>query len=224
MDTKLCSRCHQDQPLTKVYFHRNQSSRDGFRSICKICCNTLDRYQYHEKHSNSRTFWKPPCSAPSGRAWCTTCQQLLPQDQFHKNKSIASGLSRKCKQCRQLDCQRYAAKTRERLKKRYHSDHTYMITQRLRARLYRALTTFSATGKCKRSDEYGIDYQAIIEHLGPCPGEADQYHIDHIRPLCRFDMNDLRQIQEAFSPENHQWLQSTENLRKGSKKCIRDNS
>jgi hypothetical protein len=43
------------------------------------------------------------------------------------------------------------------------------------------------------------------------------YHIDHIKPLCSFDLTIKEQFLEAFSPENHRWLLAEDNLKKGAK-------
>ena len=94
---------------------------------------------------------------------------------------------------------------------------SFDIERRIRDRLASALKAYSRNGKVKTADEYGVNYKAIIEHLGPCPGNRKDYHIDHIKPLCLFDFNDLEQIKLAFAPENHQWLTKEENLRKGDK-------
>lgn len=65
------------------------------------------------------------------------------------------------------------------------------------------------------ASQYGIDYKAILKHLGPHPG-AD-YHLDHIKPCCMFDHNDPEQIKECWSPSNLQWLPASVNLSKGGK-------
>jgi len=62
------------------------------------------------------------------------------------------------------------------------------------------------------SDEYGIDYEAIVKHLGPCPGE--DWWIDHIIPVAAFNFDDHDEVRAAFAPENHQWLPKIENIRK----------
>jgi hypothetical protein len=55
------------------------------------------------------------------------------------------------------------------------------------------------------------------------PKSRSKYHIDHIRPLCSFTFvnedgtENIEQIQEAFRPENHQWLLAEENLKKNGK-------
>jgi hypothetical protein len=96
-------------------------------------------------------------------------------------------------------------------------DYKYYLKSKLRARLRDAFKEYSKTGKINTSKEYGIDYNAIIEHLGPCPGEREEYHIDHIFPLSAFDFDNLGHIKVAFAPENHQWLSKEDNLKKSDK-------
>ena len=56
----------------------------------------------------------------------------------------------------------------------------------------------------------------LNQHLGPCPGCRKDWYIDHIVPLCSFDLSNLQQVRDAFKPENHQWLRAEENLAKGA--------
>lgn len=83
---------------------------------------------------------------------------------------------------------------------------------RLRNRVCKALKMLSETGKTKNIAEYGIDIEAILLHIGECPGNRSEWHIDHIRPLSSFDFNDPDQIKLAFAPKNHQWLPAKDNL------------
>jgi hypothetical protein len=43
------------------------------------------------------------------------------------------------------------------------------------------------------------------------------YHIDHIKPLCSFDLTIKEQFLKAFAVENHRWLLAEDNLKKGAK-------
>jgi hypothetical protein len=97
---------------------------------------------------------------------------------------------------------------------RVRDDWRFLIRTRLHNRLGAALRCFSRTGKVMRADQYGVDYAAIIAHLGPCPGPRELWHVDHIRPLCAFDLTDPAQVREAFAPENHRWLPAEQNLAK----------
>ena len=87
----------------------------------------------------------------------------------------------------------------------------------LRSRFKNALYHYSKTGKLLSSKQCGIDYYKIMEHLKPFPNNIKDYHIDHIKPLCSFDFNDIEQIKIAFAPENHQWLTKEENMKKGGR-------
>lgn len=94
-------------------------------------------------------------------------------------------------------------------------DERFKIRRLLRSRLYSAFKMYSRTGKTKPSDEYGIDYEKIVECLGSRPG--DDYEIDHIMPLAAFDFNNPIHIKAAFAPENHQWLPRKDNLSKSDR-------
>jgi hypothetical protein len=58
------------------------------------------------------------------------------------------------------------------------------------------------------------EYIAIANHIGTPPNDGNKYELDHIRPLCSFNLLDPEQIKIAFAPENHRWLLSVENKRK----------
>jgi len=95
-----------------------------------------------------------------------------------------------------------------------------MIKKRLRRRVRQAFNTHMKTKKIRKSDEYGIDYELIINNLKPFPSDIQKYDIDHIRCLASFNfINDdgiinINEIKKAFEPTNHQWLLSEENLKK----------
>lgn len=100
---------------------------------------------------------------------------------------------------------------------------SYRISCYLRSRFWQILNKYLKNCKVESSKKYGIDYKAIIEHLKPFPKDLSKYHVDHIKPLCSFQFTNedgstnLKEIQKAFAPENHQWLTIQENLSKGGK-------
>lgn len=102
-------------------------------------------------------------------------------------------------------------------KERKITNPKFRITCLLRNRFGKAIQIYTKTGKVRTSKQYGIDYYAIIEHLKPFPENIIEYHIDHIRPLCSFDLEDPEEIKKAFAPENHQWLLAFDNISKGGK-------
>ncbi len=108
-------------------------------------------------------------------------------------------------------------KSRAYEKDRKKTNKQFKIKCLLRTRLWKALKLYTTTGKVRNSKQYGIDHAAIIEHLKPFPVDIHLYHIDHIRPLCSFNLEDPEEIKKAFAPENHQWLLAFDNISKGGK-------
>ncbi len=106
------------------------------------------------------------------------------------------------------------------IKERREKDFNFRTRVYLRARVWTALNKYTKTGKIKSACEYGIDYGAIIKHLKPFPENISEYHIDHIKPLCSFNLENPKEIKIAFAPENHQWLTAQENLSKGGKQKL----
>jgi hypothetical protein len=66
--------------------------------------------------------------------------------------------------------------------------------------------------------------RAIVNYLGLPPQDGRKYHIDHIKPLCSFDLSNPAQVKLATAPKNHRWLLAKENMKKAvedRKKSIR---
>jgi len=100
-------------------------------------------------------------------------------------------------------------------KQRRESNPRFIVQSRLRCLLYNAVKRYSQIGKVIPSKKYGIDWGIVIEYLKPFPENIENYEIDHIKPLCSFDLNNPKEVKKAFAPENHQWLTKEENLKKG---------
>lgn len=102
-------------------------------------------------------------------------------------------------------------------KERRKIDTQFRIKTRLMTALNGALRKYTKTGKIMSSKKYGIDYGAIIKHLGEPPDYENNYDIDHIKPLSKFDLNDPEQVKQAFAPENLRWLKHKWNIKKGNR-------
>ena len=176
--------------------------------------------------------WKGICEICGkeqvNRSKCKSCSDRLSY-QRHRRKRI-EGCSRYRKnldkdKAREYHRQ-YVLKNIDRIRKnkrKYSRENPRgILTHRLRTRFYCAMRDYSLTGKCKPSRKYGIDYQAIFDYLGPCPGDYEDYHIDHVFPLSAFDLNNPVDVRVAFAPENHQWLRVQDNLRKKNKYDARE--
>jgi hypothetical protein len=218
---KICSKCklEKDESL----FHRNKQSKDGLCSKCKDCSKEYGKL-YREKNKE------------------ILCEKSLPRRRLKaKENNMRAKLwyeknkDKKCKydkeytkrtiEKRKMKNKDYYIKNREKIIERnskyiinrYNTDEKVNTIMRLRHRLREAFRRFSKNRKVGSSRDYEIDWQKIIDYLGPCPGDRRDYHIDHIIPLCSFDFDNKEEIKKAFAPENHQWLRKEDNLSKNRK-------
>lgn len=106
---------------------------------------------------------------------------------------------------------------REYQRKKSKESNDYRIQFRLRNYVNSSLKRYSSKGKIMSCYKYGIDLKSIIEHLKPFPENLSEYHIDHIIPLSSFNLNNPLQVKMAFSPDNLQWLKSSDNISKSNK-------
>lgn len=105
-------------------------------------------------------------------------------------------------------------------KERRKNNVQYRIKKRLRANLLHAFNVYTDTGKIVSSRNYDIDWSKVLLKLLatlPRDFEPEKYHIDHIKPLVSFDLENPEEIKKAFAPENHQWLLAEDNMKKGCK-------
>ena len=111
----------------------------------------------------------------------------------------------------------FRARINEKERLRRKTDMKFAIADRLRRSLHHALTKYSKTGKIMGSKKYGINWKEIIESLKPFPENLNKFEIDHIIPLHTFDLTNVEEVKNAFSPSNLQWLTREENRKKSGK-------
>ena len=103
-------------------------------------------------------------------------------------------------------------------RKRFNEDIQFHIRETLRTRLRGYFNNYCKGKKPKKCTDNYINYSLICEHLMKTLPEdfySKKYHIDHIKPLCSFNLEDLEELKKATLPENHGWLLASQNLSKG---------
>jgi len=202
----LCEKCYE-RPIRKCDIcdeYKIINCIKNGKHLCKNCYSTPEATcvscgRIAEVHS--RTESGPICHSCYSKQYkapkktCSTCGRRRTVQKNIDNFSF-------CKLCWE--------------KRRRKEGGRFQIICCLRSRLREAFSKFSKFGKRYVSSRYGIDWNAIIVHIGECPGKRADYHIDHIIPLACFDFNDPFEIWAAFHPTNHQWLLATDNLEKSN--------
>ena len=98
----------------------------------------------------------------------------------------------------------------------------YKLYNRLRRYLNNAYKTgevvkLSEDRKMWDSLQYNIDFEKLIKSLLPLPNNFEDYEVDHIVPLCKFDFNKPEEIGRAYSINNIRIITKEENKIKGSR-------
>lgn len=193
------------------YIECPKCERKGVKHYAKGLCKKCYNKEYKNSHERKKEI-------------CVKCGRLDRVEGRDKNDGAL------CRRCNKKKCSRCKklGRIEKRIgglpicvvcycKERFATDDRYRAKVLIRNRIVESLNKYSRCGKTRKADEYGINYEEIIKYLGSCPGNREEYHIDHIIPISAFDLNDAEQVKKAFAPENHRWLLSVDNLSKGNK-------
>ena len=211
---RKCKTCGKSKPAAKridggylCYKCYRKFKYEDSKKLCIICCEIKPIY----KNGICVNCFD------RDKKICKKCKELR---LIHGNGLCAgcySSPEKVCNNCEEVKIIHARGLCENCYRKERRKEPTIKIISRLRAQLNKCFRKYSSTGKIMKSKKYNINYEAIIKHLGPCPGDIKEYQIDHIFPLSAFDFNDPLHITVAFAPENHQWLRKEANLSKGSK-------
>lgn len=98
------------------------------------------------------------------------------------------------------------------------TDPYFKLVSLIRCAVYYGFKLYSKNGKTKSCAEYGIDFKSIFDAIGPRP--SDDYHLDHIIPISKFNLDIPEHVRLAHMPCNLRWISSFENISKNDKILI----
>jgi len=203
--SKICSKCKEIKNIDKF---------KKIGAICSECNNSKRRQKYKNDDENRKNIIKKVCELKHEKAierqkikeeqqnkigienkQCKYCNEIKHKDKFRYNRL-------KCR-----DCERDEPAEKS---KRY-----------IRTRIYNCLRN---KNKTKHSVEYlgcsSVDYfKWILTHNNNCVLEnhGKEWHIDHVIPISKFDLNNEENQLIAFNWRNTMPLSSRENLSKNNK-------
>lgn len=188
--------------------HRDYYHTDEYREKKKAY------YQLPEVKARIHAFYHTPNQKKKKfdyqRIWTKSPKRKMWLKKYRSRKDVKKRL----RATRQKYYQK--SETKEQRRNYLKMNLTACVAYRLRRRLQATFKTHG-TRKTQVSKKYGIDWNAIIKHLGPMPNDGKKYDIDHLVPLSYFDFHYPEHIRAAFLPENHQWLEHTKNMEKGDR-------
>lgn len=224
MEEKTCSTCGETKAIELFRPNRNQ---------CRVCWNeTKKRWKqknkYKVKKSNRKyvenNYERVLESNRKSKQKHKEKIRLARQKYREKNREKLKEQNRKYytknKELIRIKSSKYYQDNKERIhlknREREQTDHEFRIRRRIAFLVWESIKKQGGK-KDRPTNKYGINTKAIYEHLGEPPQDGKQYHIDHILPLSAFNLLDPEMVRIANLPENLQWLEASENVKKGDR-------
>lgn len=194
MKTKICKMCNSSYGLDE--FYNKKEASDGKHIYCKTCMKQ-EKKQYYAETKHVRADYYKTYRDQNKEYFNNYCH-----NHYHTKKELYRAWE----------------------KNRYYTDPAYRIKKVTGARIHEALKTYQ-TLKRNRTIEYlGCtmeEYTQYLEQMFTPDMSWDNYggywEIDHIKPIDAFDLNDEKQLYEAFKYTNTQPLKKEDNREKSNR-------
>ena len=99
MNTRICSKCQSELPLTEEYFSKNQSTNTGgdkyYRPECKTCTKKASKGK-NEAYKRAGKPERPPLGTPCDNPGCARTDRKLVFDHDHETLEHRGWLCDNC--------------------------------------------------------------------------------------------------------------------------------
>ena len=213
---KICRLCNEFKELEN--FHKKKDTKDGRRNECKECMKKVsEKYRKKEGFLDKRKEYDK-------KRYEENKETILEQKRnyYLDNKEVILEKKSKWRENNKHIGKKWRENNKERLnslQKDYREKNPHVVAWR--AILYRVLNYLDKEKESHTIEELGYSAKELKEHIESLFKEGmdwnnwGEWHIDHIKPLTKFDKKeDLKKINAL---ENLQPLWAKENLIKSNK-------
>ena len=202
---QICSKCNENKNVDKFYKNR---------SICYDCNNNKRRERYKNDEEHRQKLIKMACEYKHKR--------MLERQQLKKEEQNKIGIDNKlCKYCRKIKHKDRFRHNRMKCRDCERDEPVEKFKRYVRTRIY---TCLRHKNKTKHSIEYlgcssecYFNWMFSYDNNFNLDNHGKEWHIDHVIPLSKFDLNSEHEQFLAFNWRNTMPLSCTENMSKNNK-------
>jgi hypothetical protein len=209
---KKCTKCNIEKELSE--YNKNKLYSDGHKTRCREC-QKIESSIYREKNkekinekSRIQYLLNPQIQKDRDLKWKTNNLESYQKSNYERGKKWEE----KNKDKRREYKNNYST---QKLK----TDILFKLKRNVRIRINK----FLKNKKDNSSDIVGCSYLYLKEHLeqnfkdNMSWDNYGEWHIDHIKPLSKFDLTKPEEFKQACHYTNLQPLWAVDNLRKGNR-------
>ena len=188
-------------------------------------CKCGNKLEISHKRKNGDVVYKTTCRTCRGRTINVEAQKRYRKQYYQLNKERELVKGKRWRENNPDKVKQYNIASRNirnnYCKKRLKYDIDYRIVKYLRIRLYNALKNNQKHGSAVR--DLGCSIEEFKRHLelkfqpGMSWDNYGQWHIDHVKPLSKFNLSSPEELKKACHYSNLQPMWAKDNLSKGSK-------
>lgn len=207
MKTKICIKCEIEKPISKFYFRKDINC---YRKKCKECIKKRDK-EYYKKHKKERALY-----------YQKNKESVLKKKKiFYKNnRERLLNYSINYRKNHKTQNAKY-------MKNKRRNDIRFRLSCNLRGKLYFTIKGYNKSLSTMFLVDCEVDY--LMYHLqkqfkkgmswdnygkGSNGNGMKEWHIDHIKPCCQFDLSKSEEQRKCFHYSNLQPLWAKENHQK----------
>lgn len=160
---------------------------------------------------------------------CTLCQVVKERGDYYESKGCKDGLNGRCKQCIRSRVKKRWQGSKEKVnsyvKRRKEYDPTFRLSVAMRSMVSSIVRKSTKNPRAKTFELVGCSPEELRKHLESKFKDGMSWenygrhgwHVDHIRPIASFSLEDEQQQRECFNWRNLQPLWASENYKKGAR-------
>ena len=222
---KKCTMCCETKNTSD--FSKLKSSKDGFKRQCKSCLKKIDK-RYIDKNKDRINKKKRERFWEKREVFRDRSKRY-----YEENKDLVKARVKKYTECNKENVSAYQKRRwenrdkekdnkRRRERRSKITDSQVLLAIALRKRFYMAVRGNAKGGSAVKDlgcsiEEFKIYIEGLFE-----PGmswdnwSTHGWHLDHIEPLCCFDLTNPEEVKIACNYKNIRPLWASENIRKAS--------